>query len=160
MARSETSAAPLPDLPPAVRFISGFYYFAALVGVAGAVSRTIQAFQGGAVMIALPIGVGMSAWAIGRGLRRGSRRSWWWARLFAGITPLLTIAFGMVLLFVGNQVTYSTPFGPAGEISSRSPWLLAALLVVIAFWSWQFWSLTRPAVKQIFLREASSKKKR
>ena len=150
--------APTPELPPQVRFIAGFYLFSSLVGVVSAIARTIQALQGGMIQIALPVGVGLSAWAIGRGLLRGRRRAWWWARLIAGITPVMTIVFMTLLLFFADEAKVTTPWGTSSMVPVQNPWLLASVALVALFFSWQLWILTRPAVKRIYPRENTGTK--
>lgn len=137
-------------IPRGIRIIAWFWLFAAALGFVGSVIEFVQALRdGGTLNIALPVGVGLSGWALGRGLLRGKRRAWLWTRRLAFVLPLV-LAIGIALMMAfpeGAQLSF-----PGGTRSVR-PWDSLVLLPgtgLVLFFCWQFVVLNRPETRQFY----------
>ena len=119
---------------PALDFDAQFFGF-----VAG-VMEFIGSLQGGDLSIALPAGVGISGWAIGRGLLRGNRRAWRWARRIAALVMVASALVGAVALFAdADTMTLDFPWGTR-DAGKREAILLLGVMAFIG--AWQFFSLS------------------
>jgi len=108
----------------------------------------IQALQGGNLSIALPAGVGVSGWAIGRGLLRGNRRTWRWARRFAALAVVASLLVSSIFLFADpDTVTLSFPWGTR-EAALWESVLLVGFVAVIG--GWQFLALNSRAARAAY----------
>ena len=86
-------------VPTNARAVGWFWLAGLPIGFIGGVIEFIQSLQGGDLSIALPAGVGISGWAIGRGLLKGNRRAWRWARRIAGLVMFASVLMCAVALF-------------------------------------------------------------
>ena len=60
-------------VPTSARAVGWFWLAGVPIGLVTGVMDFVQFLQGGDLSIALPVGVGLSGWSIGRGLLRGNR---------------------------------------------------------------------------------------
>jgi hypothetical protein len=150
--RRATDPAESPDrsalVPNGVRVVGWFWLAGVPVGFATGVMEFIQALQGGSLSIALPAGVGLSGWAIGRGLLRGNPRAWRWARRIAALAVAASLLVSSILLFADpDTVTLSFPWG-ARDAALWESVLLAGFVAVIS--GWQFLALNSRAAQAVY----------
>ena len=135
-------------VPSSARAVGWFWLAGVPVGLVTGVMEFIQALQGGNLLIALPAGVGLSGWAIGRGLLRGNRRAWRWARRIAALVVIATVLVSALFLFSDpDTVTLSFPWG------TRDAALWEAVLLfgcVAAIGVWQFLALNSRAARAAY----------
>lgn len=135
-------------VPNGVRVVGWFWLAGVPVGCATGVMEFVQALQGGNLSIALPAGVGLSGWAIGRGLLRGNHRAWRWARRIAALAVAASVLGSSILLFADpNTVTLSFPWGTRDAALWESV-LLAGFVAVIG--GWQFLALNSRAAQAVY----------
>jgi len=132
------------DLVPGSAKGVGWFWLAAVpVGFVAGVMEFIGSLQGGDLSIALPVGVGLSGWAIGRGLLRGNRRAWLWARRLAAVATVGSVMVGLTVLIADpSSVTLEFPWGPREAAKWES---LLFLGLVAGVGGWQFLVLNSKA---------------
>jgi hypothetical protein len=137
------------DLVPGNARAVGWFWLAAVpVGFVTGVIEFIGALQGGGLSIALPVGVGLSGWAIGRGLLRGNRRAWLWARRLAALATLGAILVVAIVLFADPEsVTLEFPWGTHEAAKWES---LLFLGLVAGVGAWQFLALNGTAARTAY----------
>lgn len=135
-------------VPAAARAVGWFWLAAAPVGFVAGALEFARSIQGGGLSIALPIGVGISGWALGRGLLRGNRRAWRWARRIAVLMLVGSVLLGAIVLFADPEsVTVDLPWGTR-EAAVLESLLLFGLIAVTA--GWQLLSLSSTAARAAY----------
>ena len=135
-------------VPTNARAVGWFWLAGVPIGFIGGVIEFIQSLQGGDLSIALPAGVGISGWAIGRGLLKGNRRAWRWARRIAALAMFGSVLVCAVALFADpDTLTLDFPWG-ARDAGKWEVVLLLGILAIIG--GWQFFSLNSKAARAAF----------
>ena len=126
-------------VPKGARAVGWFWLAGVPIGFVSGVVEFIQSLQGGDFSIALPAGAGLSGWAIGRGLLKGNRRAWLWARRIAAIVMCGSLLVCAVSLFADpDTLTLDLPWGTR----DAGKWEAIVLLGIVAvIGGWQFLSL-------------------
>lgn len=150
--RRSTDLADEPDrsalVPSSARAVGWFWLAGVPVGLVTGAMEFIQALQGGNLSIALPAGVGLSGWAIGRGLLRGNRRAWRWARRVAALAVVASLLVSSIFLFADpDTVTLSFPWGTRDAALWESA-LLVGFVALIG--GWQFFALNSRAARAAY----------
>ncbi len=136
-------------VPTGARAVGWFWLAGVPIGLVAGVREFIETLQGGDLSIALPAGVGLSGWAMGRGLLKGNRRAWRWARRIAALVMVGSALGGAVVLFADPE-TLTLDF-PWGTHDADSKWEAILLLGIMAFvGAWQFFSLNSEAARAAF----------
>ena len=136
-------------VPPGARAVGWFWLAGVPIGFVTGVMEFIRSLQGGDLSIALPAGVGLSGWAIGRGLLKGNRRAWRWARRIAALVMFGSV-LGCAVVFFANPDTLTLDF-PWGTHDADSKWEAILLLGIAAIiGAWQFFSLNSEAARAAF----------
>jgi hypothetical protein len=136
-------------VPAGARAVGWFWLAGVPIGFVSGVMELIKMLQGGDLSIALPAGVGLSGWAIGRGLLKGNRRAWRWARRIAALVMFGSVLGCAVVLFADPE-TLTIDF-PWGTHDADSKWEAILLLAIMAFvGAWQFLSLNTEAARAAF----------
>lgn len=137
-------------LPRGIRVIAWFWLLAAALGAVGGVIEFVQTLRGsGTLNVVLPAGVGVSGWALGRGLLRGTRRAWLWARRLAAVVSVVLPI--MIVLMMLSPETAQLSF-PGGTRSVR-PWdplVLVPGTGLVLFFFWQLVALNRHETRQFY----------
>ena len=136
-------------VPTGARAVGWFWLAGVPIGFVTGVMEFIRSLQGGDLSIALPAGVGLSGWAIGRGLLKGTRRAWRWARRIAALVMFGSVLGCAVVLFADPEtLTLDLPWGTH---DADSKWEAILLLGIMAFvGAWQFFSLNSEAARAAF----------
>lgn len=142
---AEDRSAPVPTRARAV----GWFWLAGVpIGFVAGVMEFVGSLQGGDLSIALPAGVGISGWAIGRGLLRGNRRAWRWARRIAALVMVASALVCAVALFADpDTLTLDFPWGTRDAGKWEAILLLGVMAVIGA---WQFFSLNSETTRIAF----------
>ncbi len=136
-------------VPTGARAVGWFWLAGVPIGLVAGVREFIETLQGGDLSIALPAGVGLSGWAMGRGLLKGNRRAWRWARRIAALVMFGSVLGCVVVLFADPE-TLTLDF-PWGTHDADSKWEAILLLGIMAFvGAWQFFSLNSEAARAAF----------
>jgi hypothetical protein len=137
------------DLVPGSAKGVGWFWLAAVpVGFVTGAIELMGSLQGGDLSIALPVGVGLSGWAIGRGLLRGNRRAWLWARRLAAVATVGSVLVGLAVLFADpSSVTLELPWGQR-EAAKWESLLLLGLVAGVG--GWQFLALNSRAARTAY----------
>ena len=136
-------------VPTSARAVGWFWLAGVPIGFVSGVLEFIEALEGGDLSIALPAGVGLSGWAIGRGLLKGNRRAWRWARRIAALVMVGSVLGCAVVLFA-NPDTLTLDF-PWGTHDADNKWEAILLLGIVAITgAWQFFSLNNEAARAAF----------
>jgi hypothetical protein len=136
-------------VPPGARAVGWFWLAGVPIGFVSGVMEFIRMLQGGDLSIALPAGVGLSGWAIGRGLLKGSRRAWRWARRIAALVMFGSVLGCAVVLFADpDTLTLDFPWGTHDADSKREAILLLGIMAFVGVW--QFFSLNSEAARAAF----------
>jgi len=135
-------------VPNSARAVGWFWLAGVPIGFVTGVMEFIKSLQGGDLSIALPAGVGLSGWAIGRGLMRGNRRAWLWARRIAGLVMFgSALMCAVALLADPDTLTLDFPWGTR----AAGKWEAILLLGVAAvIGGWQFFSLNSQAARAAY----------
>ena len=137
-------------VPPGARAVGWFWLAGVPIGFVTGVMEFIRSLQGGDLSIALPAGVGLSGWAIGRGLLKGNRRAWRWARRIGALVMFGSVAVCTVALFANpDTLTLDFPWGTRDADKWEAILLLGIATIVGA---WQFFSLNSEAARAAFDR--------
>lgn len=147
MAKSEPNLR-TSGLPLGVRIVGWFYITAAVSGLVSAPMEWISEFRAGTLII--PLGIGVPAFFVGRGLLRGNHRAWWIARAVAIVAILTTLVVVVVGLIRPDLGEVSGPFGFQRPARPWDPLLLAIGVGHLAFWGWQYYVLSRSNTKRLF----------
>jgi len=135
-------------VPASARAVGWFWLAGVPIGFVTGVMEFIRSLQGGDLSIALPAGVGLSGWAIGRGLLKGNRRSWRWARRIAGLVMFGSVLVCTVALFADpDTLTLDFPWGTRDADKWEAILLLGIAAIIGA---WQFFSLNNEAARAAF----------
>jgi hypothetical protein len=136
-------------VPTGARAVGWFWLAGVPIGFVTGVMEFIETLQGGDLSIALPAGVGLSGWAMGRGLLKGNRRAWRWARRIAALV-MVGSALGCAVVLFADPETLTLDF-PWGTHDADSKWEAILLLGIMAFvGAWQFFSLNSEAARAAF----------
>ena len=135
-------------VPKGARAVGWFWLAGVPIGFVSGVVEFVQSLQGGDFSIALPAGAGLSGWAIGRGLLRGNRRVWLWARRIAGLVMFASVLVGAIALFADPEtLTLDFPWGTR-DAGKWEAILLLGLAALIG--GWQFVSLNSEAARAAY----------
>ena len=136
-------------VPASARAVGWFWLAGVPLGFVTGVMEFIRSLQGGDLSIALPAGVGLSGWAIGRGLLKGNRRAWSWARRIAALVMFGSVLGWAVVLFSNpDTLTIDFPWGARDADSKREAILLLGIMAITG--AWQFFSLNGEAARAAF----------
>ena len=136
-------------VPTSARAVGWFWLAGGPIGFVTGAMELIRSLQGGDLSIALPAGVGLSGWTIGRGLLKGNRRAWRWARRIAALVMFGSVLGCAVVLFAEPD-TLTLDF-PWGTRDADNKWEAILLLGIVAITgAWQFFSLNSEAARAAF----------
>ena len=135
-------------VPTSARAVGWFWLAGVPIGFVTGAMELIRSLQGGDLSIALPAGVGLSGWAIGRGLLKGNRRAWRWARRIGALVMFGSVAVCTVALFANpDTLTLDFPWGTRDADKWEAILLLGIAAIIGA---WQFFSLNSEAARAAF----------
>ena len=135
-------------VPTNARAVGWFWLAGVPIGFVSGVMEFIESLQGGDLSIALPAGVGISGWAIGRGLLKGNRRAWRWARRIGGLVMFSSVVVCAVALLADpDTLTLDFPWGTR-DAGKWEAIVLLGLAAVIG--GWQFFSLSSQAARAAY----------
>lgn len=140
-----------PVVPPEVRTVGWMWLAVAPIGFVSGLVEFFQSLQSGGLSVALPIGIGMSGWSIGRGLLKGNRRAWRWARRLAAFTALASTAGALAACVAWILGTGGMEITSALGNTPTEPWVVMLLFVAFAIvGGWQYRSLSSAAARSVF----------
>lgn len=135
-------------VPTGARAVGWFWLIGVPVGFISGVMEFVKSLEGGDLSIALPAGVGISGWAIGRGLLKGNRRAWRWARRIAAAVTCVSVLVSVLALFANpDTLTVDFPWGTREAGKWEAIMMLGCMAVVGA---WQFVSLNSKAARAAY----------
>ena len=137
-----------PAIPANVRAVGWFWLAGVPIGFVSGIVEIVQSLRAGGLSVAVPVSIGVSGWAIGRGLLTGSRRAWRWARRIAGaVTLVTTVLIVLMLVTRPDNLQLEMPWGSRAAERWQAILLLTAMAVLGA---WQFLSLNSAAARRVF----------